>query len=153
MPFLTANLLSRSYKFIFEFLLFLNFSFVIRISIFLLEYWFFLLAYSFFLLEYFPFSNWTLYSFLNFSLLITLKWNPLENNKTFYKSKYFEFWLELFPLLVFHDKFKARSHEKEFRSCFSLKGDNLSFFILLPSPSYVWKRQMSEVDSRLGGVK
>ena len=100
MPFLTANLLSRSYKFIFEFLLFLNFSFVIRISIFLLEYIFFLLEYSFFLLEYFPFSNWTLYSFLNFSLFITLKWNPLENNKTFYKSKYFEFWLELFPLLI-----------------------------------------------------
>ena len=76
----------------------------------------------------------------------------------FYKSKYFEFWLALPSLIIFHDKFKysmfTRGHGTEtFCSCFLLKGDNLSFFILLPSPSYIWKRQMSEVDSRLGGVK
>ena len=45
MPFLTANLLSRSYYFVFEFLLFLNFSFVVGIFVFLLKNLFFLLKY------------------------------------------------------------------------------------------------------------
>ena len=145
MPFLTANLLSRSYYFVFEFLLFLNFPFVVRIFVFLLR-------------IYFSYWNIQLCFFWKFFLFLIELSILFWTFHFFYKSKYFEFWLALPSLIIFHDKFKysmfTRGHGTEtFRSCILLKGDNLSFFILLPSPSYIWKRQMSEVDSRLGGVK